>query len=44
LKIWLIPGAKVTVLRGNFSGATVIAVKDFRLLIGLGMAQKITVG
>ncbi|TET91468.1 MAG: ferrous iron transport protein A [Desulfobacteraceae bacterium] len=40
----LIPGAKLTVLRGNCAGPTMIAVKDSRLAIGRGMAQKIIVG
>jgi len=39
----LIPGAKLTVLRGNCSGPIMVAVKDSRLAIGRGMAQKIIV-
>jgi len=40
----LIPGATLTVLRGNCAGPTMIAVKDSRLAIGSGMAKKIIVG
>ena len=40
----LVPGVKLTVLRGNCAGSTMVAVKDSRLAIGRGMAQKIIVG
>ena len=40
----LVPGVKLTVLRGNCAGPTMVAIKDFRLAIGRGMAQKIIVG
>ncbi len=40
----LVPGVKLTVLRGNCAGPTMVAIKDSRLSIGRGMAQKIIVG
>ena len=40
----LVPGVKLTVLRGNCAGPTMVAVRDSRLAIGRGMAQKIIVG
>jgi Fe2+ transport system protein FeoA len=40
----LVPGVKLTVLRGNCAGPVMVAVKDSRLAIGRGMAQKIIVG
>ncbi len=40
----LIPGAKLTILRGNCAGPTMIAVKNSKLAIGRGMARKIIVG
>ena len=39
----LVPGVKLTVLRGNCAGPTMVAVRDSRLAIGRGMAQKIIV-
>jgi len=39
----LIPGIKLKVLNRNGSGPVMIAVKDSRLAIGHGMAQKIIV-
>ena len=39
----LVPGVKLTVLRGNCAGPTMVAVRDSRLAIGRGMAQKISV-
>lgn len=40
----LIPGAKLTILRENGAGPVMVAIKDSRLAIGRGMAQKIIVG
>ena len=39
----LVPGTKLTVLKGKGGGPVMVAVKDSRLAIGRGMAQKITV-
>ncbi|NQT56603.1 MAG: ferrous iron transport protein A [Desulfobacteraceae bacterium] len=39
----LVPGTKLTVLNGNSTGPVMIAVRDSRLAIGHGMAQKIVV-
>ncbi len=39
----LVPGTKLTVLNGNSTGPVMIAVRDSRLAIGHGMAQKIIV-
>ena len=39
----LVPGVKLTVLNRNGAGPIMIAVKDSRLAIGRGMAQKIIV-
>jgi len=39
----LVPGVKLTVLNRNGTGPIMIAVKDSRLAIGLGMARKIIV-
>ncbi|OPX34652.1 MAG: hypothetical protein B1H11_10455 [Desulfobacteraceae bacterium 4484_190.1] len=39
----LIPGVKFTVLNENSSGPVMISLKDSRLAIGRGMAQKIVV-
>ena len=39
----LVPGATLTVLNQNRSGPIMVAVKDSRLAIGLGMARRIIV-
>ena len=39
----LVPGVNLKVLSRNGAGPIMIAVKDFRLAIGLGMARKIIV-
>jgi Fe2+ transport system protein FeoA len=39
----LVPGVKLTVLRGNRAGPTMVSIKGSRLAIGRGMAQKIIV-
>lgn len=40
----LMRGTELTVLRANCGGPTVVAVRDSRLAIGRGMAQRIIVG
>ena len=40
----LVPGTKLTVLNGNTNGPVMISIRDSRLAIGHGMAQKIIVG
>ena len=39
----LVPGVNLRVLSRNGSGPVMVAVKDFRLAIGMGMARKIIV-
>ena len=39
----LVPGTRLTVLNGNSTGPVMISVRDSRLAIGHGMAQKIIV-
>jgi Fe2+ transport system protein FeoA len=39
----LVPGVKLTVLNRNGTGPVMVAVKDSRLAIGHGMAEKIIV-
>jgi len=39
----LVPGTKLTVLNGNTNGPVMISIRDSRLAIGHGMAQKIIV-
>ena len=39
----LVPGVNLKILNGNGSGPVMIAVKDSRLAIGRGMAEKIIV-
>ena len=39
----LVPGTKLTVLNGNTKGPVMISIRDSRLAIGHGMAQKIIV-
>ena len=39
----LVPGTKLTVLNGHSAGPIMISVRDSRLAIGHGMAQKIIV-
>lgn len=39
----LVPGTKLTVLNGSSTGPVMIVVRDSRLAIGHGMAQKIIV-
>jgi ferrous iron transport protein A len=39
----LAPGVHLTVLSRNGSGPIMVALKDFRLAIGSGMAQRIIV-
>ena len=39
----LVPGGKLTVLNRNGAGPIMVGVKDCRLAIGRGMAQKIIV-
>ena len=39
----LIPGAKVMVMRNNAPGPVIVAVKDTRLCLGRGVANKVMV-
>lgn len=39
----LIPGAELTVINNSRNGPFVVAVKDSRIMLGRGMAQKILV-
>jgi len=39
----LVPGTKLKVLNGNTAGPIMIVVRDSRLALGQGMAQKIIV-
>ena len=40
----LLPESQIEVLRGNLNGALVVRVKESRLVLGRGMAEKIRVG
>lgn len=39
----LVPGVEIEVLGNSFHGPFLIAVKDSRIMLGRGMAQKIVV-
>jgi len=39
----IMPGVEITVMTGNRRGPIVVAVKDSRVVLGRGMAQRIDV-